>query len=115
MCQRINVFGWDFGWDFAPQVPLQDNEWDCGLFMLYYIERFVQEAPPRWDSSCLSKMVNASKKQFFLAIHEMFITRIFLSLVAFQFGRSWFQPTEASQLRDTILTLLESIFDQVSR
>lgn len=24
-------------------VPLQDNEWDCGLFMLYYIQRFVSD------------------------------------------------------------------------
>lgn len=27
------------------QVPLQDNESDCGLFLLYYIRKFVENAP----------------------------------------------------------------------
>lgn len=65
------------------QVPLQDNEWDCGLFMLYYIERFVQEAPVQCKSTDFDKM----------------------------FGRSWFKPDEASQLREIISKLLQSLFD----
>lgn len=62
------------------QVPLQDNEWDCGLFMLYYIQKFVEEV----DSKDLDDM----------------------------FGRNWFKPNEASELRGTIFTILESIFSQ---
>lgn len=27
------------------QVPLQDNESDCGLFLLHYIQKFVEYAP----------------------------------------------------------------------
>jgi Ulp1 family protease len=27
------------------QVPLQENESDCGLFLLRYIEKFVEKAP----------------------------------------------------------------------
>ncbi|MCI33903.1 ubiquitin-like-specific protease 1D-like, partial [Trifolium medium] len=29
------------------QVPQQKNEYDCGLFVLYFIERFMEEAPER--------------------------------------------------------------------
>lgn len=61
-------------------VPLQDNEWDCGLFMLYYIQKFVGEV----DSKDLDDM----------------------------FGRNWFKPNEASELRGTIFTILESILMQ---
>ncbi|KAH7428658.1 hypothetical protein KP509_09G010500 [Ceratopteris richardii] len=60
------------------QVPLQDNEWDCGLFMLYYIQKFVDEI----DVKGLDKM----------------------------FGREWFKPIEASELRGAILNILESMF-----
>jgi hypothetical protein len=27
------------------QAPLQDNESDCGLFLLHYIQKFVEHAP----------------------------------------------------------------------
>ena len=29
------------------QVPQQKNDCDCGLFVLYFIERFIEEAPDR--------------------------------------------------------------------
>lgn len=29
------------------QVPQQRNDYDCGLFVLYFIERFIDEAPER--------------------------------------------------------------------
>lgn len=29
------------------QVPQQKNDYDCGLFVLYFIERFIEEAPDR--------------------------------------------------------------------
>ncbi|MCO5610238.1 hypothetical protein L7F22_064474 [Adiantum nelumboides] len=60
------------------QVPLQDNEWDCGLFMLYYMQKFVTEV----DAKGFDNL----------------------------FGRDWFKPSEASELRGTILNILESIF-----
>ncbi|MCO5563770.1 hypothetical protein L7F22_017418 [Adiantum nelumboides] len=60
------------------QVPLQDNEWDCGLFMLYYMQKFVTEV----DAKGLDNL----------------------------FGRDWFKPSEASELRGSILNILESIF-----
>ncbi|XP_025805117.1 ubiquitin-like-specific protease 1D isoform X2 [Panicum hallii] len=30
------------------QVPQQNNAYDCGIFMLYYIEQFIREAPESW-------------------------------------------------------------------
>ena len=32
---------------FSHQVPQQNNEYDCGLFVLYFMERFIEEAPER--------------------------------------------------------------------
>jgi hypothetical protein len=29
-------------------VPQQQNDYDCGLFVLYYMQRFIQEAPERF-------------------------------------------------------------------
>ncbi|KAF7829365.1 ubiquitin-like-specific protease 1D isoform X1 [Senna tora] len=38
-------------------VPQQKNEYDCGLFVLYFIERFIEEAPERLKKKDLN-MVN---------------------------------------------------------
>lgn len=35
------------------QVPLQDNESDCGLFLLHYIHKFVESAPKTMKASDL--------------------------------------------------------------
>lgn len=29
------------------QVPQQKNEYDCGLFVLFFMERFIEDAPGR--------------------------------------------------------------------
>ena len=29
------------------QVPQQKNDYDCGLFVLFFMERFIEEAPER--------------------------------------------------------------------
>ena len=36
------------------QVPQQKNEYDCGLFVLYFIERFIEEAPERLQKKDLT-------------------------------------------------------------
>lgn len=58
-------------------VPQQKNDFDCGLFVLYFMERFIEEAPER-------------------------LRKIDLSM----FGRKWFKPEEASGLRERIRRLL---------
>lgn len=35
------------------QVPRQQNEYDCGIFMLYYIDKFIQQAPERLTKESL--------------------------------------------------------------
>ncbi|TVU35173.1 hypothetical protein EJB05_17050 [Eragrostis curvula] len=65
-------------------VPRQQNEYDCGLFMLYYIDRFIQEAPGR-------------------------LTRRDLRM----FGSKWFHPQVASALREGIRALLFDVFQNV--
>lgn len=64
------------------EVPQQDNDYDCGLFVLYFMERFIKDAPPRLIMSDLD-----------------------------MFGKKWFRPAEASRLRDSIKTLLEKHFE----
>ncbi|KAG0514355.1 hypothetical protein BDA96_10G184200 [Sorghum bicolor] len=59
------------------EVPQQENDYDCGLFVLYYMQRFIQEAPERFK-----------KKDYSM------------------FGKRWFRPEEPSQLRDQIRHLL---------
>ncbi|XP_076936226.1 ubiquitin-like-specific protease 1D [Bidens hawaiensis] len=62
-------------------VPQQKNDYDCGLFVLLYMERFIKEAPERFRKKDLS-----------------------------MFSRQWFRPQEASKLRGKIYDLLVEEF-----
>ncbi|KAJ9554411.1 hypothetical protein OSB04_018456 [Centaurea solstitialis] len=62
-------------------VPQQRNTYDCGLFVLFYIERFIKEAPERMTKEHLS-----------------------------MFNKQWFHPNEASNLRVRIHNLLVQEF-----
>ncbi|XP_012700325.1 probable ubiquitin-like-specific protease 2B [Setaria italica] len=64
------------------QVPQQNNAYDCGIFMLYYIERFIREAPERFTIDKLG-----------------------------MFSCSWFNPEDASDLRKRIRALLLEEFE----
>ncbi|KAG9450017.1 hypothetical protein H6P81_009982 [Aristolochia fimbriata] len=64
-------------------VPQQKNDYDCGLFVLYFMERFIEEAPERLRRKDLAR-----------------------------FGSRWFQPEEASGLRKTIRNLLLEQFEK---
>lgn len=76
-------------WKFLPRridekiitVPRQTNDYDCGLFVLYYMERFIKEAPHRLKRQHLS-----------------------------MFGKNWFKPQEASSLRWKIKNILQEQF-----
>ncbi|KAG8094380.1 hypothetical protein GUJ93_ZPchr0012g22066 [Zizania palustris] len=65
------------------EVPQQENDYDCGLFVLYYMKRFIEEAPERLYQKDISK-----------------------------FGKGWFQPEEASALRKELRALLLQLFDE---
>ncbi|XBH99351.1 hypothetical protein VPH35_128709 [Triticum aestivum] len=66
-------------------VPQQENEFDCGLFVLYYMQRFIEEAPERLHKKDLS-----------------------------MFGKTWFQPEEASALRKKMQILLHQLFEEAN-
>ncbi|KAK4261302.1 hypothetical protein QN277_004321 [Acacia crassicarpa] len=70
-------------------VPQQKNDYDCGLFVLYFIKRFIEEAPQRL-------------KQHMAMFNVLF-------------GRQWFQPEEASGLRVRIRALLKIEFHNSHR
>lgn len=71
-------------------VPLQENGSDCGLFLLYYIQKFVERAPGTLKISDVENRLES------------------IGL----FGRRWFLPTEASSLRTTIRQQLLKLFAQ---
>ncbi|KGN51809.1 ubiquitin-like-specific protease 1D isoform X2 [Cucumis sativus] len=68
------------------EVPQQKNDCDCGLFVLYFIERFIEEAPDRLKRKDLD-----------------------------MFGKRWFKPQEASSLRTKIRCLLKVEFQNEKR
>ncbi|XP_050889312.1 ubiquitin-like-specific protease 1D [Lathyrus oleraceus] len=59
------------------KVPQQKNEYDCGLFVLYFIRRFMEKAPDRLKKKNLA-----------------------------MFSKKWLKPEEASSLRAKIHKLL---------
>ncbi|CAN6245884.1 unnamed protein product [Urochloa humidicola] len=69
-------------WQELKKVPQQNNAYDCGVFMLYYIERFIREAPERFTIDKLD-----------------------------MFNCSWFKPEDASELRQRIRELLLEEFE----
>ncbi|CAH2047562.1 unnamed protein product, partial [Thlaspi arvense] len=63
------------------QVPQQKNDFDCGPFVLFFIKRFIKEAPQRLKRKDLS-----------------------------MFDKKWFRPDEASALRIKIRNTLINLF-----
>ncbi|XP_021293496.1 ubiquitin-like-specific protease 1D isoform X2 [Herrania umbratica] len=66
-------------------VPQQKNDYDCGLFVLFFMERFIEEAPERLKKKDLA-----------------------------MFGKQWFRPEEASSLRVKLRNLLIEQFRSAS-
>ncbi|KFK29984.1 hypothetical protein AALP_AA7G202600 [Arabis alpina] len=66
------------------ELPQQENSFDCGLFLLHYLELFVAQAPAKFNPSLITRSSN------------------FLS-------RNWFPAKEASLKRGYILELLYNL------
>ncbi|CAN8294402.1 unnamed protein product [Cochlearia groenlandica] len=68
------------------KVPQQRNDFDCGLFVLFFIERFIKEAPLRLKLQDLG-MIN----------------------------KKWFKPDEASAMRIKIWKILVEVFSEIDQ
>ncbi|XP_061370838.1 probable ubiquitin-like-specific protease 2A isoform X2 [Gastrolobium bilobum] len=71
------------------ELPQQENFYDCGLFLLHYVERFLEEAPINFNPFKITKFSN------------------FLN-------SNWFPPPEASLKRSDIHNLIHDIFENNS-
>lgn len=60
------------------EVPQQTNTYDCGLFVLYFMELFLKAAPERFKMKDL----------------EMF-------------GKKWFKPEDPSAMREKIQPVIK--------
>ncbi|XP_065881644.1 probable ubiquitin-like-specific protease 2B isoform X2 [Euphorbia lathyris] len=80
-----------FNLRFVPlELPQQENSFDCGLFLLHYLELFLVEAPPNFSPF----KINKSSK--FLTV-------------------DWFPPAEASLKRTLIQRLISGLLDNHNR
>ncbi|KAL8243146.1 hypothetical protein R6Q59_009404 [Mikania micrantha] len=71
------------------ELPQQPNSSDCGLFLLHYVELFLEQAPVYFNPFHITKSVN------------------FLNV-------DWFPPAEASLKRAVIQRLVYDLLDQPS-
>ncbi|MCL7043763.1 hypothetical protein MKW94_030322 [Papaver nudicaule] len=72
------------------EVPQQENSYDCGLFLLHYVECFLQEAPVNFSP------FNIAKDSNFLSVN-------------------WFVPAEASRKRSVIFNLINELAEDRRR
>ncbi|XP_031100674.1 ubiquitin-like-specific protease 1D isoform X2 [Ipomoea triloba] len=68
------------------EVPQQKNDYDCGPFVLFFIERFIDEVSERLKRKDLD-----------------------------MFGKKWFKPHEASNLRQKLKSILAKEFKRASK
>ncbi|KAH1218212.1 putative ubiquitin-like-specific protease 2B [Glycine max] len=71
------------------ELPQQENLYDCGLFLLHYVERFLEEAPINFNPFMITK------------------SSIFLN-------SNWFPPLEVSLKRSHIQSVIYDIFENNS-
>eukprot|EP00850_Spirogloea_muscicola_P002154 SM000008S22243 [mRNA] locus=s8:607891:613126:+ [translate_table: standard] len=69
-------------------VPQQPNAYDCGCFLLHYVELFLQSAPQQFRPEDIDKMN--------------------------LFGQKWFRPEEATNLRYTVRQLVKDMLQGVT-
>ncbi|OVA10811.1 Peptidase C48 [Macleaya cordata] len=75
---------------FVPlELPQQENSFDCGLFLLHYVESFLEKAPVNFSPFQITKFSD------------------FLSI-------NWFPPMEASIKRDRIRKLIQELLEDHS-
>ncbi|XP_078158953.1 uncharacterized protein LOC144554510 isoform X1 [Carex rostrata] len=70
------------------ELPQQENSFDCGLFLLHYVERFLDDAPTELNPFMITK-------------YSSFLTP------------EWFPPSEASFKRSIIRMLIYNLLHEV--
>ncbi|KAG5114031.1 hypothetical protein JHK82_037300 [Glycine max] len=88
------------------ELPQQENLYDCGLFLLHYVERFLEEAPINFNPFMITK-----SSIFF---HFNFSSGIIAVVSCIQLNSNWFPPLEVSLKRSHIQSVIYDIFENNS-
>ncbi|XP_020211361.1 probable ubiquitin-like-specific protease 2B isoform X2 [Cajanus cajan] len=73
-----------FNMHFLPlALPQQENSYDCGLFLLHYLELFLAEAPPNFNPFKLTKFSNFLNVDWFLPA-EAYLKRTLIQKLIFE-------------------------------
>ncbi|CAJ1974014.1 unnamed protein product [Sphenostylis stenocarpa] len=73
-----------FNMRFLPlALPQQENSYDCGLFLLHYLELFLTEAPPNFNPFKLTKFSNFLNVDWFLPA-EAYLKRTLIQKLIFE-------------------------------
>ncbi|KAG6767495.1 hypothetical protein POTOM_028700 [Populus tomentosa] len=99
---------------FVPlELPQQENSYDCGLFVLHYVERFLEEAPIMDPSA---QLVTSCGDYCTFLTSPLCVSESKLSMITDDFGlnRNWFLPVEASLKRACIQKLICEILEDWS-
>ena len=79
-CWLFQVFASNKLIHIAYQVPQQKNDFDCGLFVLNFIKRFMEEAPKRLKKQDMAMVIgNMIKYSVYSYFHFMNVINWFFS------------------------------------
>ncbi|KAJ6419223.1 hypothetical protein OIU84_029351 [Salix udensis] len=95
---------------FVPlELPQQENSYDCGLFVLHYVERFLEEAPSNFSPFKITEFSNFLNKNWFLPVEaslkRAYIQKLICEILEDRSSTQFSDPNE----EETEVELLEEI------
>lgn len=93
-----------------PKVPAQTTDYDCGIFLLHYAEKFLEVGAHQAEigSSLISLLISFSSSHPLQNPGVIFDNR---RLAAVKLNK-WFEPSELAHKRIEIASLIEDIYQK---